>query len=339
LKGHRIMTDFSGFVLERSVDRAWEQFEAWLADVLARLADGDVLVVSHEADAHASGRGQDPFVQFCAVGDGWLRGEASSNRQLDRQYWLTEQQAAEMTYIGYELPSTPARALATSGSTNFSVYLTRDDAARLAAMSVRALREVFGVLHPAFLAFRGDAETRFDGQETATLETTPASAFPLTSEGVPVSGTLARQWAMAEAGPIAMPESPTHLRQLIEQALVPMLGRRPLVDEDGDFVVPCSGALVFIRVVESAPVISIFSQLVRGVADIEAAYQEVADLNSSVEMVKFFLVDDRIVAGCTLPANPFVGEHLRELLVLVGTVASDFEHPLTLLGGCDPYPA
>jgi hypothetical protein len=333
------MTDFSGFVLERSVDRAWEQFESWLADVLANIADGDVLTVSREADAHDGARSQEPFVQFCAVGDGLVRGEASSNRLLDRQHWLSDQQAAEMTYIGYELPSTPAQALARSGSTNFSVDLTRDDSAQLAAMAVRALREVFGVLHPAFLSFRGDARSPFGGLAAAALDTMPASALPLTSEGVPVSGTLAREWALAEAGPVAMPESATHLRQLIEQALVPMLGRRPLVDEDGDFVVSCSGSLVFIRVVESAPVISVFSQLVRGVADLEAAIQDVAELNSSVEMVKFVLVDDRIVAGCTLPASPFVGEHLRQILVLVGTVASDFDHPMTLAAGSDPYPA
>jgi hypothetical protein len=333
------MTDFSDFALERSVDHGWSQFEQWLADVIAQMADGDVIVVSRESNVHEASRSHEPFVQFLAVGDGWIRGEASSNRQLDRQYWLSEQQAAEMTYIGYELPSTPARALATSGSTNFSVDLSRADSAQLAAISVRALREVFGVVHPAFLAFRGDASAAFGGDDTAAGTTTPASVLPVTPDGVPVSGTLARQWALAEAGPIAMPESPAHLRQLIEQALVPMLGRRPLVDEDGDFVVPSSGALVFVRVVESAPVIAIFSQLVRGVADIAAAVQEVADLNSSVEMVKFFLVDDRIVAGCTLPANPFVGEHLREMLNLVGSVASDFEHPMTLLAGSDPYPA
>jgi hypothetical protein len=34
-----------------------------------------------------------------------------------------------------------------------------------------------------------------------------------------------------------------------------------------------------------------------------------------------------------------VGEHLREMLTLVGTVASDFEQPMTLLAGSDPYPA
>jgi hypothetical protein len=333
------MTDFSGFVLEDSVDRGWAQFEEWLADAVAALADGDVLVVSHEAEAYEGGRAEQPLIQVLAVGGGWVRGEASSNRQLARQYALSEQQAAELTYIGYELPSSPADALAGGGSTNFSVDLTRAEAVRLAAMSVRALREVFAVVHPAFLTCRGDVRTATAGEASVAPDTSPAGAFPLTPDGVPVSGTLARQWTLAEAGPIAMPESPAHLRQLIEQSLIPMLGRRPLVDEDGDFVVPVSGALVFVRVVESAPVIAIFSQLVRGVVDVGAAVREVADLNSSIEMVKFFLVDDRIVAGCTLPANPFVGEHLREMLSLVGGVASDFEQPMTLLAGGDPYPA
>jgi hypothetical protein len=332
------MTDFSGFALERSVDRGWEQFEAWLADAIAALGDGDVLAISHEAGSQDAPRGQQPFVQFNTVGEGVIRGEASGNRQLDRQHWLTDQQAAEMTYIGYELPSTPAQALATSGSTNFAVDLSRDDAPQLAAMSVRALREIFGVLHPAFLAIRGSAGLPL-APETPVPDTIPASAFPLNADGMPVSGTLARHWTLAESGPIAMPESAAHLRQLIEQALVPMLNRRPLVDEDGDFVVPCSGSLVFVRAVESAPVIAVFSQLVRGVADIDAAYREVAELNAAVEMVKFFLVDDRIVAGCTLPANPFVGEHLRAMLQLVGNVASDFEHPMTMLAGGDTFPA
>jgi hypothetical protein len=137
-----------------------------------------------------------------------------------------------------------------------------------------------------------------------------------------------------------MPDSPAHLRQLIEQALTPILDRRPLVDEDGDFVIPWDGALVFVRVVDVAPVIAVFSQLAHGIADPATAARQVADLNSSVEMVKFFLVDDRIVAGCTLPANPFVGEHLRELLALVGNVVSDYQQPLSMFAGEGPaFPA
>jgi hypothetical protein len=80
----------------------------------------------------------------------------------------------------------------------------------------------------------------------------------------------------------------------------------------------------------------VFSELAHGVEDPDLAVHEVAELNAAVEMVKFFLVDDRIVAGCTLPATPFVGEHLRDLLMLVGNVARDFQQPLTLLAGDDP---
>jgi hypothetical protein len=329
------MTDFSGFVLEHSVDRGWRQFEGWLSDVLSKLEDGDVLVVSREAGPGEPGRDQQPHVRFTAFEETAVRAEAAGNRQLDRQFQLTDEQQATLTDIGFTLPSSPAAALATSASTSFSIDLARADGKEMAAQAVRALREVYGILHPAFLAISGDIHYELDAEADVEVPM-PASALPLTPEGMPVSGTLASQWSLAEAGPIAMPESPEHLRQLIEQSLVPMLGRRPLVDEDGDFVIPWDGSLVFVRVVDSAPVIAVFSQLVHGVLDIEAAVHEVADLNAAVEMVKFFLVDDRIVAGCTLPANPFVGEHLRDMLALVGGVAHDFQQPLTLLAGNGP---
>jgi hypothetical protein len=332
------MTDFSGFVLEDSVERGWDRFLDWLSDVVANMSDDDVIVVSCEADTRDDAQTRQPFVQFCAVGDELIRAEASGNRHLDPPHRLSEPQIAELAEIGYRLPSSPARALATSGSTNFSVDRTRADANEIATMSVRALREVFGVLHPAFLTFRGDARPPFGEGPTPSLEPSPRGLFALSPEGLPASGTLASQWALAESGPIAIAESSAHLRQLIENALVPILGRRPLVDEDGDFAIPCSGSLVFVRVVESAPLIAVFSQLARGVSDTDAACREIAELNAAVEMVKFFLVDDRIVAGCTLPAKPFVGEHLREVLTVVGKVASDFQRSLSLVVNTD-FPA
>jgi hypothetical protein len=144
---------------------------------------------------------------------------------------------------------------------------------------------------------------------------------------MPPSGTLAKDWSLVEAGPIAMPESPAHLRTLIEDSLIPLLGRRPLVDEDGDFVIPVAGALVFIRVVESAPVVAVFSQLVDGASGRDSTFADLGELNATVEMVKFFAVDDRVVIGCTLAANPFVGAHLRQMLSLIGRVASDLDSP------------
>jgi T3SS (YopN, CesT) and YbjN peptide-binding chaperone 3 len=81
------MTDFSGLALEQSVDNGWEQFEEWLAGAIADMADGDVVIVARESvaqNAPDAARAQEPFVQFLAVADGWVRGEASGNRQLTR---------------------------------------------------------------------------------------------------------------------------------------------------------------------------------------------------------------------------------------------------------------
>jgi len=192
---------------------------------------------------------------------------------------------------------------------------------------VRTLREVYGLVHPAFLAFSGDIHAEYDDVDeiVALHPVTSAPKVPAMPAGMPPSGTLAKDWNLAEAGPIAMPDSPEHLRRLIEEALVPLLGRRPLVDEDGDFVVPVAGTLVFVRVVESAPVVAVFSQLVRSTEEGTGRLRDVQELNAEIEMVKFFVIDDHIVAGCTMPANPFVGAHLRQALSLVGRVANDFE--------------
>ena len=72
------MTDFSGFVLEHSVDRGWQQFEAWLGDVLSKLEDGDVLMVSREAAPGEPERDQQPHVRFIASGETSVRAEAAS---------------------------------------------------------------------------------------------------------------------------------------------------------------------------------------------------------------------------------------------------------------------
>ena len=76
------MTEFSGFVLENSVDRGWRTFEHWLATVLSGMIDGDVLVVARESGDGEPGRDKQPHVQFCAWGDDLLRAEAASNRHL-----------------------------------------------------------------------------------------------------------------------------------------------------------------------------------------------------------------------------------------------------------------
>ena len=153
---------------------------------------------------------------------------------------------------------------------------------------------------------------------------------------MPPSGTLAKEWNLIEAGPIAMPDSPEHLRTLIEEALVPMLGRRPLVDEDGDFVIPVAGALVFVRVVETAPVVAIFSQLMHGVEETEQAVRDVARAQRRDRDGQVLPRRGSHRGWLHTAGKPVRRSHLRELLSLVGRVANDFEEPRSLITGHGP---
>lgn len=334
------MTGFSGFVLEQSIDRGWHQFEEWLGAALALAEDGDSLVLETEP-RQTEGSDPGPRLVFSAGADDLLRVEMVGNRQLDRSQWLTDDQSALLVEIGFEAPMSPTDALARGGSTAHHVDASAADGPRLAAMGVRALREVHGVLHPAFLSIGGDVRRPYDGDSYAPLDgAAPSSLHSLDADGMPASGTLAKDWELAAAGPIAIPDDQAHLRHLVDQALIPLLGHRALVDEDGDFVIPWAGSLVFVRVIDQTPAVAIFSQLAAHILHPEVALHEVAELNGAVDLVKFFLVDDRIVAGCTLPASPFVGAHLREALMVVGAVVRDFQQPLTLMAGEGPaFPA
>ena len=55
---------------DRLAEEAWTRFRARLADRVAEMGDGDVLIVDTDPDDAATG-GALPYVQFCAHDPGW----------------------------------------------------------------------------------------------------------------------------------------------------------------------------------------------------------------------------------------------------------------------------
>ena len=90
-----------------------------------------------------------------AWGDGMLRGEVSSNHVLTASRRLDAGGEAAVEALGFAGPTYGRDDEPDSGSLNFHVDLEQTEADRLAVMSVRALRDVFGVLDPAFLEAEG----------------------------------------------------------------------------------------------------------------------------------------------------------------------------------------
>ena len=319
---------FSGFVLERSIDRGWRHLEGRLLDALRRMAGDDVLVVSRRP-YDGSLHGGEPYIQFCVWGERLVRIEASSNHHLHAESRLDPVQSAQLIGLGFRPPGPHDADTDPEQSTNFFIDLKAAKAPQLAKMAVRAMRDVFGIVHPAFLRFSGHLTN-------AAAAPGGVLAFQRSAASAQDMGTAdAESLAFVTSatrdsgGPIAMPRSAGHLRQLIEEALAPVLSSRPLVDDNGDFVVPYHGNLLFVRSVDDSPVVAVFAQLASGITDLEAAAERVWLLNREVELVKFYLRGDRILAGCTLPASPFVGGQLRIVLSLVGQVCQDFEQTST----------
>lgn len=311
------MSEFAGFDLDRNTARAWSRFQARLADRIAEMGDDDTLVIDAEvADDVVDGAA--PYVQFAGFGDGrMVRGEVSSNNYLAGPYALDEERTARLTALGWSVPTVGPGQPEGEGSGNFFTDVPLTEADRLAVMAVKALREVFGVAHPAFLVADGLGEDP------------EAPVLPATSAPVEQDEPLA-----------VMPETADHLRELVDRALTPLFGSAPKHDDDGDIPVPWGSSLVFVRVDEEMPVVQLFSFVVEGVQDRDRAAFEVGVLNRDFRFIKFLLVEDRVMARVHLPAWPFVPEHLRSMLTGMSAQLDEIDDDLaTRVGGRPAFAA
>lgn len=290
-------------------DVAWQAFRARLADHLAGMADDDVLVVDTDPADETTG-GAAPYVQFCAWGEAMLRGEVASNAYLAPERRIDDRAAETVVSIGWRAPTCAPDDEADSGSTNFFLDAGTNQADRLAVMAVRVLREVFGVVHPSFLGAGG-------------LEVDPGTAPPVLDRSTEPSEPIA-----------VMPRDREELQGLVDAALTPYFGHPPKKDDDGDIPVVTDSTVVFVRVLEEAPIVHLFCRVLREVDDIDAARFETGVLNRDGRFVRFSVVGNAVMAEIDLPALPFAPEQLRDLLgVLCARVDGAVDDLLVRVGG------
>jgi hypothetical protein len=289
----------SDFDLDRTTAAAWRAFETALSAYLSQMEEPDSLVVDVLVGEQPE-RGAAPYVQVGGYPGDLLRAEVASNEYLSPDHALTPDAEAMLVEQGWQGPSD-----------NWYVEAPVAEHERLAALLVRALREVLDVAHPAFL--------------TAG---TPSEAAAL--------GIMAAREAEPADGeePLAtLPRDHEHLVELVDAALVPVFGHLPVRDDDGDIPVPFNSTLVFIRVQEEDPVIELFSFVVRDVTDLEAARLEVGILNRDLNFVKFVAQDSWILAQLQIPSYPFSPMVLRSMLSFMTSTLDDIDDDLALRTG------
>jgi len=285
--------------LDRITTKAWRRFRRELADRIAGLGPGEVVNVAVESAVEDPKSGCAPYVQFCRGEGDSVLGEVSGNRYLQAALRLNKEARQRLTEIGWSRPRPK------HGLFNFLAVVDQSHADQMAVMAVTALYEVFGVTHPAFLV--GDVWIGEDPDlpyaDTVELPDEPLAITPVGRE---------------------------HLDQLVDQALVPLLGQVPNRDDDGDIPIVSGTAVVFVRTLPHAPLIRIWAEVAVEVSDPERARFEVEVLNRDRPFAKFVLADDRIVAQVHVPASPFAPEHLRQTLAMMCGLADEVDDDLAV---------
>ena len=259
---------------DEDLELAWTEFRQRLADRLAGAAEDDVLLIEVETGAEGV-EGAEPYVQFLAWGDGMLRGEVASNHYLDDRYALSAADERHLGEMGWSEPESEG---------NFHLDAPQREADRLAVMAVRALREVFGCPHPAFL--------EADGLERAS----EAPVEPSYDEAEPE---------------LTYPDGQDHLQSLVDAALEVMFESPAEHDEDGDLPVRCGESMAYVRVLADEPTVEVFADIVVDVRDPGQAALAVARLNLGSRHHQFVLRGDRIAMRASLLAWPFSPTQLR----------------------------
>ena len=289
------------------VDAAWETFEERLAERIRELDESEC-VLMEALDVDEDAEGAVPYVQFMAWdtdGERLVRCEAVSNHFLRVSMQLDDVQSELLQRIGFAPPTYGPEEQPDSGSSNHFADLDRDaESIDAASIAVRALREVYGVEHPAFLVADEDLVP------AAPQGYTPAVMTPVDTDVITVRNA-------------------TELKQALELALTPHFGHAPIYDEDGDIQVDTEHGCFYIRINPDVAVIDLFARVASDVTDRRRGLHEVNVLTQEQPFVQFALRGTNIMAHLRVDCDPFVPGLVVDH---VGHMAQGYDHAVEALG-------
>ncbi len=292
------MADMDDFDLDRSTAQAWAAFQARLSEVISMIDDSADLTIGTESESADPA----PYLHFGSPSRHLIRCEAASNADLGEDFQLRPDQLAQMEALGWHPPT----ADGDRPSSNFWVEDTQEECDRLSQLAVAALRDVYGVQHPVFLA---------PDQLREVFQPDP----------VPIEGTVTVARAVVMA---TVPASQEHLDQLVEGELTAMFGHYPFRDDEGDVAIRVGSTMIFLRTSADGHEIVVFAAVVHEVDGRSRATEVLNDLNVEARWVKFQLIRDRVFVTLSIPARPFVPAHLQLAVRIMSEVADGIDDEL-----------
>ncbi|HEY0240180.1 MAG TPA: YbjN domain-containing protein [Friedmanniella sp.] len=309
------------FDIDRAIAHAWAEFGTRLAEVLSMVDEsGDLTIGTATGDG-----APDSFLRFSSPARDRLRCEAgvAAGRGQDEQVGTLVSDGWERTKSGGPQPA---------GCAVVATECPQDDSETMAELAVRALRDVFGVQHPVFLAPDQLAEVLQPDASDAGSTSATSKAEDSYAGRVLEPTRATRRGTSVEIDPedltSTLPDGPGHLNRMVDAELTSMYGHPPFRDNEGDVAIRVGSTMLFLRTSGDGKEVTVFSAVVHDVSGRSRATEVINDLNVESRWVKFQLVRDRVFASMSVLAQPFVPAHLHQAVRVVSDVADGIDEEL-----------
>jgi type III secretion system-like peptide-binding chaperone len=305
------MADIDDFDLDRSIAQAWAEFQSRLSEVISLIDDTADLTIGIES----GGNGPPPFVRLSSPRPGVVRCEAASNAVLGGDFQLSAELLSEMERLGWQPPTVgdepPSATQSAEPTANFWIELPQVESDRISELAVAALRDIYGVQHPVFLA---------PDQLAEALQPAPAAVESDSSiKVVEVDETDLRS---------TMPRNQQHLNDLVDAELAEIYGHLPIRDAEGDVAIRVGSTMLFLRTSSDGQEVVLFAPVVHDIAGRSRAAEVLNDLNVEARWVKFQLIKDRVFVTISVLSRPFVPAHLHQAVRILSDVADGIDNEL-----------
>lgn len=304
--------------LRAKVTEAWQGFARSLAAALQTLPPGTGIELT--LDPTASGTGDAVYSVSIEIGDdGRLSALGVGNAELPQGYRMDRSAVADLVALGWSPPG----VMAGSGD-RFGLRTTTAEAARLAAVLSRTLRDVYGAPHPAFLVYavhdQQDEPVAVEPLGTARPEVAPDEDPELDLDE-----------ALANARTSQGLEEAIALDERVRTVVATMMKSTPdqlQVDSDGDIGIRAGSAMVFVRVRDNPPLVDVFSPVLTEIEPTEQLYVKLSELTNRMPIGRLYCTNDTVWASIPVFGRNFQATHLMLAVQVMTGLADELDDRL-----------
>ncbi|GAA4940613.1 T3SS (YopN, CesT) and YbjN peptide-binding chaperone 1 [Actinoplanes utahensis] len=306
--------------LRAKVTQAWREFAAALAGLLPTLQPGSHIDLT--LDPTASGTGTAVYsVSLRVLPEGVVEALAVGNAALPQEFRMDRAAVADLVALGWSPPG----VLAGSGD-SFGLRSAQDNAAQLATIITRTLRDVHGAPHPAFLVYlvHDEEDEPIEASPLGTARHEPSIESSLSLDDLDDDEALHAALAGVADDVVPLDERVRTVVATMSKTTVDQLQ----VDADGDIGIRAGSAMVFVRVRDNPPLVDVFSPILTEVEPSEQLYVKLSELTNRMPIGRLYCAQDTVWASIPVFGRNFQAIHLMLAVQVMTGLADELDDRL-----------